>query len=340
MAFLKKRNKTYYVYWKDLNGKSHAKAISKTKAIAEQWKKKCEYNLEMDSLGLIKKNILLNEAIEQFLEYKEVHLRPRSFDEAKTSLNKHMTQNIKKRKISDINLNDIDSLERNMLKDGYAPKTINKVIMFVKSFLNYCVKQNWIVSNPAKGRKELKIPDSELKYYTPQELKLIEKYAEPNEKPMILFLRYTGVRRDEMRFAKINWVDLHKKVINIKSDSDFTTKTFTQRSIPISNKLLPTIKKIIKENKSGYLFETLQGKSKNHPQRIITKICNRIKQFEDIDIQPGIHKFRHSFGTILASKGVSLHQIGELMGHTRSETTKIYAKFLPGSLDKVIKELE
>jgi len=42
----------------------------------------------------------------------------------------------------------------------------------------------------------------------------------------------------------------------------------------------------------------------------------------------------------LAKTGVSPYQIGELMGHTKTETTKIYAEFLPGSLHRVIEELD
>jgi len=40
----------------------------------------------------------------------------------------------------------------------------------------------------------------------------------------------------------------------------------------------------------------------------------------------GAHQFRHALATQMLRHGASLTEIGELLGHRRPQTTKIYAK--------------
>lgn len=51
------------------------------------------------------------------------------------------------------------------------------------------------------------------------------------------------------------------------------------------------------------------------------------------------HIFRHTYGAHLASNGVSLEKIGELMGHADPKTTKIYAHLTPSSLRHSVNQL-
>jgi len=40
------------------------------------------------------------------------------------------------------------------------------------------------------------------------------------------------------------------------------------------------------------------------------------------------HSARHSFGTIMLTKGVSIESVSKMLGHTNITTTQIYAKVL------------
>lgn len=49
-----------------------------------------------------------------------------------------------------------------------------------------------------------------------------------------------------------------------------------------------------------------------------------------------IHVARHSFATLMLSKGISVESIAKMLGHTELKTTMIYAKILE---EKVIGEV-
>ena len=53
-----------------------------------------------------------------------------------------------------------------------------------------------------------------------------------------------------------------------------------------------------------------------------------------------LHSLRHTFASRLAMSGRSLYQIGQLLGHSALEVTKIYAHLTPKSLAPVVAELD
>lgn len=48
-----------------------------------------------------------------------------------------------------------------------------------------------------------------------------------------------------------------------------------------------------------------------------------------------IHDLRHSFASVAASEGASLHVIGKLLGHTQTATTASYAHLIETSLQVI-----
>ena len=53
-----------------------------------------------------------------------------------------------------------------------------------------------------------------------------------------------------------------------------------------------------------------------------------------------LHSLRHTFASRLVQAGKSLYQVGNLLGHTDLEVTKIYAHLSPASLHPVVEELD
>jgi len=51
------------------------------------------------------------------------------------------------------------------------------------------------------------------------------------------------------------------------------------------------------------------------------------------------HTLRHTCGTWMAQKGISLFKIGGWLGHTDSRTTKLYAHHHPDHLQDALESL-
>lgn len=345
MARLIKQGKVWYLAYDDyIDGKRVQRKKSlktKSKFEAKHIFEDYWHKIKTENLGITNTRIKVNEAINEFLEYKESTLRESSFVAIRKSI-QLFQEHIKKGYLLDINLNDLNKMEAKLIKIR-SPRTVNKYFDGANVFFKYCINNKWLRENPLKGRKSLPEPQKEIKYYHRWEMDLIEEYMQkymPEYYPMVMFLRDTGVRRDEMRFAKKSWIKGDHIHISNDENGSFTTKTGQERSIKISTTLKPVIDKLMGESEGPYLFGDLYKKSRNHPIRQIEKICKIIQKEKGKVIKAGVHKYRHAFAVVLLSTGKhSLEVIGNQLGHKDPSTTKIYAKFLPNSLDSVVEDL-
>lgn len=91
------------------------------------------------------------------------------------------------------------------------------------------------------------------------------------------------------------------------------------------------------DNPGNYVFTNEYGQP-IHPDtltRRFTKLAKRLGY-------PGVHlhTLRHSYASLLVSKGVPLKVISELLGHTEVRTTEIYAHPSREALKSAVKEFD
>ena len=99
------------------------------------------------------------------------------------------------------------------------------------------------------------------------------------------------------------------------------TKQKREHTVPLSAPALQMLTEIQANADGEYVFA---GRRSGQPLKDIKYAWARICKLADLkDFR--IHDIRHTYASILASSGQSLHIIGELLGHTRPETTHRYA---------------
>jgi site-specific recombinase XerD len=202
-----------------------------------------------------------------------------------------------------------------------------KYIKNLKKIVKECVAKNWLDKDPFMAYK-VKAKKTEREYLTEQELQAIQEKQLPIKRletirDIFVFSCYTGL-------AYIDIYNLSKENISIGIDGEkwiFThrQKTDTASRVP----LLPPALEIL--NKYSYhpqclssnkLLPVTSNQKMNAYLKEIATVCSISKELT-------FHMARHTFATtVTLTNGVPIESISKMLGHTKLQTTQIYAKIL------------
>lgn len=185
---------------------------------------------------------------------------------------------------------------------------------------------NYVSINPVSAIKEPK-PESRIpKFLTEEEIELLrEACITTCEKALFEFMYPTGCRIGEA-------VNLDRQSINFAEQSVIVFGKGKKREVYFNTRCNIWLKRYLEERSDDQqaLFVTIRA-----PHRMsIAQMMYVIKQ---ISRRGGInkciypHQLRHSYATTLINNGAPLEVIQNLMGHEKSETTRVYA-YLSGKL--------
>jgi integrase/recombinase XerD len=178
-------------------------------------------------------------------------------------------------------------------------------------------------------------------YYTEQEVKaFFQQEVDPVYRKAFLGLYLTGMRFEELAHITYEYLDLEKRMIMVRSREDFRTKTTTsERDIPISDMLLSVLKESLHENTSEYVFPSKKGGKLS--ERTLLAECKRTAKKAGIKKTATLHKFRHTFSSLLSQLGVTYEIREYLLGHKPTGSlTSHYTKLNPGKFHQVVSILD
>jgi integrase/recombinase XerD len=228
----------------------------------------------------------------------------------------------------------IESITTTHLKEYLAkssenlkPSSLAHRIRFMKSLFRWSHEEGHIRKNPAAKIKEPKIGKRIPKFLTEKEIEhLREACYTPMEKALFEFMFSTGCRIGEI-------VSLEKNSINWSNRSAIVCgKGDKEREVYFNIRCEIWLKRYLdnREDNESAIFAT-----ERHPHRMsiaqMRYIIKRISNRAGINKVIHPHQLRHSYATHLLNNGAPLDVIQSLLGHEKSETTKIYAQ-LSGSL--------
>lgn len=163
-----------------------------------------------------------------------------------------------------------------------------------------------------------------------EQLKVLEPY--PQLRAMVAVAIFAGPRREAVTWLTREDVDLDNRVLHIRAkeiDGQYwEPKTGRDRSVPISNRLAEILGDYQPPAESTWFFPSPQGE-RYHPDNFSAKL-------HDVNEAAGLKwscmDFRHTFGSHLAQKGVSLYKISALMGNSPEIARRHYAALLPAEM--------
>lgn len=227
--------------------------------------------------------------------------------------------------------------DKNVKSKIRTPATCNRYLASLSHLLSICWRQwEWIEENPLKKITREKEPKGRTRFLTTDErkrfLEACQDSSNPNLYLFVVLLLSTGCRSGEIRNLKWTDVDLVRGRITITK-----SKNSDMRSIPVRGLALKLLSDLAKENLSlGYLFP---GKDKKQPMDFRRSIKTAIKKAGLRDFRP--HDGRHSYATEMLAQGLSLGEIGQLLGHRSVVATRRYSHLIESrSVDAVSKMSE
>ena len=217
---------------------------------------------------------------------------------------------------------EIEKYVQSLSKSKYAKSTVNRKIVSISSFFNWCINQKKLNIKDIKQIKniktERKLPTILTSNYINNLLDTIPTSTskEIRDRTIIEILYSSGLRVSELTNLKVNDFKNNKSLKVIGKGNKVRILPMTDKSFDYMNLWISKYRSEYKNEKSGnYIFLGVRG----------GKISDReIQRIVNLRLGTFPHSIRHTFATHLLDGGADLRVVQEMLGHTDPSTTQIY----------------
>lgn len=237
---------------------------------------------------------------------------------------------------------DIKEYIKYLNNQYYSSKSQSRKISALKQFYAFLEAEKLINEDPTVNISSPKVNKSLPKMLSPQEVvQLIEaatKHPNPMLYTMLELLYSCGMRVSELVALKLSSFVQNGSYVLIKGKGN------KERIVPVSDiaqealkRWLLERKKLIKNNKSLYLFPSVRAKSGYITRERFFQLLKELAIQCNIDYKKvSPHVIRHSFASHILNNGGDLVSIQHMLGHTNLTTTEIYTHVLNKKLQDAV----
>ncbi|GMV42219.1 MAG: hypothetical protein AMXMBFR64_39350 [Myxococcales bacterium] len=254
------------------------------------------------------------------------------------------------REIASIRALDIEKFKAESLKalvpntgKPLGPKSVNEHLCVISSMFKSGVDWGYLLENPARKVKRLKVPPPKLAAYDAEQTRAFletAKRLEPELYPLFVTGFRTGLRLGELFALEWGHIDFLKRQIHVVQAFSRSKlkppKDNEARFVPMVQSLHDVLRGS-KHLKGQWVFCHRDGRRLNR---------NNIKHaFERVAKAAGLprirhHDMRHSFASQLVMAGVPLKAVSQYLGHSETKITERYAHLAPSAAQKFIDVLD
>jgi integrase len=222
-------------------------------------------------------------------------------------------------------------------EDPLTESSAQTYVNIVKGFFSHLVRQNKLRRNPAHDVELAPLRFNCRREFCDRDLlnKLISNCDDPELKFVLFSGFHAGLRKEEIIEASPGWFDLDAGLLHVTRSESWVPKDKEDRTIPLT------------KNFKDFLLNGMRGSDGLprpyviQPKRVRRKARYRYdfrKPFAEYMASQGCswvtpHVMRHTFASLLASRGVSIYKIAKWLGDGVEVTQKHYAHLLPKDED-------
>lgn len=235
----------------------------------------------------------------------------------------------------------INTRERKVGKQQIVRMYRNSSIAVLRSrlnvFFNWLIERNYLNTNPFEKIPFPDISFTDRRAFSPKEFEAISYAVNTKIKwtnllikkrniAIIMFLIFTGVRKEELLGLQISDIDMYRRLISIRAEISKSKRT---RIIPMNSDLVPYLEDYLNYRRnfitlflwvSGLLDRPFTEHGAKHLMNLLTQVTK---------INCHLHRFRHTFATNYYKRTHDLVGLQILMGHTNFKMTLKYLRSIP-----------
>ncbi|MAT39805.1 MAG: recombinase [Ectothiorhodospiraceae bacterium] len=218
----------------------------------------------------------------------------------------------------------LESLKSYLLSQ-VAPNTARGYYAAVRETLKRAVREEIIPDNPSDKIDNIKPRNSYRPYLTLEELNelAVAPCGDPEVERAFLFSCLTGLRLGDVR--RLQWKHVHMNKIEIvqKKTSEPIYLSLNDQAIELLGQRGDNEERIFAIPSDSHLSLIMRTWASG------TGINKKIT----------FHTARHTFATLALTNGVEIYTVSKLLGHSRLETTQVYAKIIDAKKEDAVKML-
>jgi integrase len=219
---------------------------------------------------------------------------------------------------------DIERLKDARMKEGVSNRHINGDLTVLRAVLSYAESRGVIL--PQLKWKRLPVRSGRVHAWSRDEVERLYATAAPSFLPVLVFLLNTGCRKGEAIAAEWSWIDFDAGLIRIPVNEWWSPKSGRPREVPMSDAVRTVLSDPRKHER--WVFPSAWGRRHNRfPHEAFWAARDAA------GLKGGAHTTRHTFASMFlaATKG-DIGKLAEILGHSHTRTTEIYAHMVPGRL--------
>lgn len=207
--------------------------------------------------------------------------------------------------------------------------TLQNKIHYLNSFYSFLLNEGIISNNPVSRVEMPKIEQVVRKTFSAEEIESIRKSCtHVRDRALIEFLLSTGLRVSELASLNISDVDMDRKEFTV------TGKGNKERTVYFSASAGFYLKDYLKWRTQAQSASVEQLSSEplftgtRKPYNRLSKagveyLCRKLGKSAGVE-NTHPHRFRRTFATNMAARGMKMEELMKLMGHSKMDTTLIY----------------
>lgn len=202
---------------------------------------------------------------------------------------------------------------------GVSETTLRNQRANISAFYEWLFNEDYIPKNPCKAINPPKKRDKVKKAFSEVELDALRSACKNlKERAILEFLLTSGIRVNELCEMEVSDIDFQSLKVHVRhGKGDKERITYTNDVAKLH--LLRYLKS--RKNNSAILFTNFKNEKLN-PGGVRHILRELGKRAGVENVHP--HRFRRTFATILASRGMKIQEIQKLLGHSDISTTLEY----------------